>query len=421
MSVQEYYQELQKGMLRCGVIKDPEDQIVMFYGGLQREIQDIVDYKEYHSIQCLFQLAMLAEKELQDHQQQRCNNTFTPRQLPAPSSSVHASTPSSTGVVRSAAPSTSKGQDSSKFQSPPGVAAKANMSTGRTSDIKCHRCQGFGHMQRDYPSKRTIIATTDGGYVSASDIEDENIIAANISGSDDGAEEVLGTSATNNYRTLIVHRALSATVGEDDKRQRHNLFNMFLVVKDCRVHTIIDGGSCNNLVNVEVVKKLVLTTREHPHPYQIQWFNNNGNVKVTKTARILFSIGFADFDVVPMDACSLLYGRLWEFDTDAIHYGRSNKYTLMHKGKKSVLLPMTPTEIVQFENEKKNNAKQKCVFNSENQQPIKLNNPVLFVTKSDLDELSASTGPCYALVCKHALYSIEVASIALPPAVANLL
>jgi hypothetical protein len=60
---------------------------------------------------------------------------------------------------------------------------------------------------------------------------------------------------------------------------------------------------------------------------------------------------------------------------------------------------------------------QKGVFNSENQQSSKLNNPVLFATKSDLDELSASTRPCYALVCKHALYSIKVASIALPPAV----
>jgi hypothetical protein len=87
-----------------------------------------------------------------------------------------------------------------------------NTSTGRTSDIKCHRCQGFGHKQRDCPSKQAIIATADGGYVSASDIEDENIIAAHISGSDDGAEEVLVTSVTNNYRTLIVHRALSATV-----------------------------------------------------------------------------------------------------------------------------------------------------------------------------------------------------------------
>jgi hypothetical protein len=209
---------------------------------------------------------------LQGHQQQRWNNTFTPRQFPAPANAApSAATPPSTGVVRGTAPSSSKGQDSSKSQTPPGVAAKAHTSTGRTSDIKCHRCQGFGHLQRNCPSKRTIIATANGGYASASDIEDEHIIAANISGSDDGAEEVLGTSATNNYKTLILHQTLSVTVGEDDQRQRHNLFNMFLVVKDCRVHTIIDGGSCNNLVNVEVVKKLGLTTREHPHPYHIQW------------------------------------------------------------------------------------------------------------------------------------------------------
>jgi hypothetical protein len=183
-------------MLRCGVVEDQEDHIVRFYGGLRREIQDIIDYKEYHSIQRLFQLAMLAEKERQSRQQQRRNNTFTPRQLPvpakaAPSSSVRAATPPSTGVVRSTAPSTSKEQDSSKSQTPPGVAAKAmvpNTSIGRTSDIKCHRCQGFGHMQRDCLSKRAIIATADGGYVSAFDIDDEDIIVANISGSDNGAE-----------------------------------------------------------------------------------------------------------------------------------------------------------------------------------------------------------------------------------------
>jgi hypothetical protein len=49
---------------------------------------------------------------------------------------------------------------------------------------------------------------------------------------------------------------------------------------------------------------------------------------------------------VSMDACSLLLGRPWEFDTDAIHHGRSNKYTFMHKGKKIVLLPMTSTGMV---------------------------------------------------------------------------
>ena len=40
MSVQEYYQELQKGMLHCGIAEDTEDKIAHFYGGLRREIQD---------------------------------------------------------------------------------------------------------------------------------------------------------------------------------------------------------------------------------------------------------------------------------------------------------------------------------------------------------------------------------------------
>jgi hypothetical protein len=90
--------------------------------------------------------------------------------------------------------------------------------------------------------------------------------------------------------------------------------------------------------------------RGHPHSYNIQWFNNSSKVKVMQTPRVHFSIGscnaVADFDVVPMDACSLLLGRPWEFYADGIHYGRTNTYTLMHKGKKITLVPMTPAEIV---------------------------------------------------------------------------
>jgi hypothetical protein len=78
-------------------------------------------------------------------------------------------------------------------------------------------------------------------------------------------------------------------VGEDAKHQHHNLFHMFL--ENYRVHTIIDGDSCNNLVNVEMVKKLGLTMREHPHPYYIQWFNNNGKVKVKKQQGYIFQLG----------------------------------------------------------------------------------------------------------------------------------
>ena len=87
---------------------------------------------------------------------------------------------------------------------------------------------------------------------------------------------------------------------------------MFLKVKDCRVLTIIHSGSCSNLVSSDLVKKFRLTTRSIPHLYHLEWFNNSGKVKVTKSARIHFSVGsyhdYADFDVVPMQSSSLLLG-----------------------------------------------------------------------------------------------------------------
>ena len=56
--------------------------------------------------------------------------------------------------------------------------------------------------------------------------------------------------------------------------------------------------------------------------------------------------------MVPVQACSFLLGRLWEFDNDAIHRGRNNTYTLMHKGQKIILQPMTPAHVVQADNER---------------------------------------------------------------------
>jgi hypothetical protein len=101
---------------------------------------------------------------------------------------------------------------------------------------------------------------------------------------------------------------------------------------------------------------------------------------VMQTTKAHFSIGpyhaVADFDVVPMDACLLLLWHPWEFDADALHHGRTNTYTLMHKGKKITLVPMTPAEILKYEQDK---AKQKGVVGLEKQQPIKLKQPSFLV------------------------------------------
>jgi hypothetical protein len=177
----------------------------------------------------------------------------------------------------------------------PRAAGKPSLSsttsTGRTSDIKCHRCHGVDHFQRDCPSKKSYIAIGDGGYVTASDVEDDFALQTNNAGDlDDDDADVFESEHTEEYniKTYVVQRVLSAQVDTSEKLQRHNLFQIFFVVKDYRVRTIIDGGSCNNLVSADFMTKIGLTTRFHIHPYYIQWLNNSGKAKVTHTARVHF-------------------------------------------------------------------------------------------------------------------------------------
>jgi hypothetical protein len=283
MSVQDYYIELQKGMIRAGVHEETEDKIYRFYGWLWTEIQDIADYKEYNTINRLFQLAMLVEKELQGRQSTRLKSSFTPRHtLTTPSTSralaiAHCSMTPSTSHAPSALTTPPPAPRASETTpTAPRAAAKPSSSsitsTGHTFDIKCHRCHGVGHFLRDCPSKKSYIATDDGGYVSASDMEDDFALQTNNAGDlDDDDAEVFGSEHTDEYntKTYVVQWVLSAQVDTSEKLQCHNLFQIFFVVKDCRVHIIIDGGSCNNLVSADFVAKIGLMTHLHTHPYYI--------------------------------------------------------------------------------------------------------------------------------------------------------
>ncbi|KAL4335061.1 hypothetical protein GQ457_07G006590 [Hibiscus cannabinus] len=98
-----------------------------------------------------------------------------------------------------------------------------------------------------------------------------------------------------------------------------------------------------------MIEKLGLPTTKHPQPYKLQWLNDGGEIKVTKQARIPFSIGkYKDeilCDVVPMHAGHLLLGRPWQFDRRAIHDGFTNRYSFAYEGKKITLAPLTPRQV----------------------------------------------------------------------------
>ena len=118
--------------------------------------------------------------------------------------------------------------------------------------------------------------------------------------------QCMAVEDTERYESLIVQRVLSVQVTKAEQEQRNNLFHTKGVVKERCIRIIIDGGSCNNLASVDMVEKLALQTKPHPRPYYIQWFNNSGKVKISRTVRVHFTIAsytdFVDCDVVPMQA-----------------------------------------------------------------------------------------------------------------------
>ena len=56
--VEEYYQELLIGLARSNIQEDDMDKCSRFFGGLRREIQDVLDYKEWTRFSQLYHEGM---------------------------------------------------------------------------------------------------------------------------------------------------------------------------------------------------------------------------------------------------------------------------------------------------------------------------------------------------------------------------
>jgi hypothetical protein len=177
-SVEDYYQELQTGMLRCGIEEDNEALMARFVGRLNKKIQTILRYKSYHTITRLFHLACNVECEVQDRREATRTNFSAGHsswRSPNSASRAAAPTPPMTTSMRSAA-STPPPFAARKTTTGPAPSAASSMaSTGKSSQIQCRKCGGLGHFARDCASFRVMIALEDGGYDSASDYDEDTL------------------------------------------------------------------------------------------------------------------------------------------------------------------------------------------------------------------------------------------------------
>jgi hypothetical protein len=218
-------------MLRCNLEEIEDATMAQFFAGLNREIQDILEYKDYTNITCLFHFACKADREVQGCDASAKTNFSTGRtnswqhnigRTAPPSlspSRVPPSTSNNSSKPRVAATNSATRAPTATKSTPP--PAESAASSSRPRDIQCHRCKGFGHVMRDCPSMRVLVVRDDGENSSASDFDADTLalLADDQEGNDDHPKEHVGTGDEDHYESLIVQRVLSTQMERVEQNQ----------------------------------------------------------------------------------------------------------------------------------------------------------------------------------------------------------
>jgi len=116
----------------------------------------------------------------------------------------------------------------------------------------------------------------------------------------------------------IIEAKPSATVsttklwpGEpDEPEEGEHLFHSKKWVEGTALQFIIDSDSQKNLISVEVVKRLALSTTPHPKPYTIGWLHQGSDLRVIQQCRLSYGIKSFKYevlcDVAPLEVCNVL-------------------------------------------------------------------------------------------------------------------
>jgi hypothetical protein len=197
---------------------------------------------------------------------------------------------------------------------------------------------------RECPNRKTILLVDD-AYIS--DSEDEMPPLEDDTTNDDGT--ALDAWPALNVPSLMAHKVQRDDMVIVEPGQRRSIFQTACTIKGEICKLIVDGGSASNMISKDVVESLSLPTWEHPKPYYMQWINGVGKLKVTHRVKVPFAVDEytdkVECNVLPLHVCHLLLGRPWQHDVNALHHGRTNRYTFMHKGEFYTLLPKDAKDI----------------------------------------------------------------------------
>jgi cysteinyl-tRNA synthetase len=135
-SVEEYYKEMEKAMIRANVYEDEEQTIARFMAGLHRNIQRIVEFQPYQSLIDLVHQPTKTECQLQQGAKSTKPLSYGARTMTVGSKSisrfiaVSSATKGSTGGLRSNIQGNSSGKNSAAPNTSYKLAASTSTSVG---------------------------------------------------------------------------------------------------------------------------------------------------------------------------------------------------------------------------------------------------------------------------------------------------
>ena len=270
-SVDAYYRELECLLHRAEIHEDDDDTLLRFTGGLNEYILDKLDFQQYSTLEEAYHLATTIEEQIKRRFQAKPSYRYDkgiPQTLP--SSNSKSFVDSRRAQTKEDKPSSSGSKKDKQ------VASQQH--PNRTL-VKCFKCNGDGHLQRDCPNNRRLLFNmNDTGEVVSENDEEEPKVVTDTS---DDYSSFDAIDSTETQEILVIRKSLSLQEIECEDAQRTNIFHGRCIIKSKPCSFIINSGSCTNIVSSYLVEKLQLQTMKHPKPYALQWLRNGAELKVT--------------------------------------------------------------------------------------------------------------------------------------------
>ncbi|XP_044465446.1 uncharacterized protein LOC123195704 [Mangifera indica] len=202
-SVEEYHQEMEMAMIRANIEEDREATMARFLSGLNRDIANLVELHHYVDFEDMVHMATKIEKQLRS----KTKAISTPTSW-KPNWKGNKGGDANTNKGRS-------DQSKNKELTTPKMQPKDDKSKGKSRDIQCFRCLGYGHRAAQCPNAK-VMTLRNGEVVSEDGSEDDDDLS-DIPPLEDVSEEEGDEPAPKGpIFMLVARRALNMQAKEDE-------------------------------------------------------------------------------------------------------------------------------------------------------------------------------------------------------------